>query len=85
MPTTFELLAFGGVSKRIQENAKRRAEAARERERSARQRALANEERGERELARLHGNSAELQADAASAAETLLGLDRQAEGDHLRD
>jgi hypothetical protein len=34
-------------------------------------------------MARLHRRAAELQADAASDAETLLELDRQVEGDQL--
>ena len=71
------------VSKRIQENAKDRARAAREREQHARQRARANEKRGNENLARLHRNSADLQADAAADAEALLELDRQIEGDQL--
>jgi hypothetical protein len=73
------------VSKRRQENAKARAEAARDRERNARERARLNEERGDDKMARLHQDSAERQADAASDAETLIELDRQIEGDQLGD
>jgi hypothetical protein len=34
-------------------------------------------------MARLHDDAAELQADAASDAESLIELDRQIEGDQL--
>ncbi|MGN6168668.1 MAG: hypothetical protein ACTHQQ_10935 [Solirubrobacteraceae bacterium] len=71
------------MSERIQENAKDRARAAHQRAQRARKRASANEQRGNEELARLHRQSAELQADAASDAETLLELDQQIEGDQL--
>jgi hypothetical protein len=71
------------MSERIQKNAKHRADAARQREQNARQRARSNEERGDLEMARLHRNSADLQADAAVDAETLLELDREVEGDQL--
>ena len=71
------------MSERIQENAKDRARAAHERELDARQRTRANEQRGNETLARLHRNSAELQADDASAAEALLELDQQIEGAQL--
>ena len=73
------------MSKQRQENAKARATAARDRERNAWERARLNEERGDHELARLHHHAAELQADAASDAETLIELDRQIEGDQLGD
>lgn len=65
------------MSERIQENAKERGDAARQREQDARQRARSNEERGDLEMGRLHRNSAELQADAASDAKTLFELDRK--------
>ncbi len=73
------------MSRRIQQNADARARAAREREEKARQRALRNEQEENHELARLHRNAAELQADAAADAETLLELDQKVEGDRLDD
>ena len=72
-----------GVSERRQKKAQERVEAARERERKARLRARVTEEHGNPTVARLHRKSAELQADAASDAETLLKLDQQIEGDQL--
>jgi hypothetical protein len=71
------------MSKRIQQNAQDRVAAAHQREQNARERARVNESRGNRTMARLHRDSAELQADAASAAKTLLELDKQIEGDQL--
>lgn len=73
------------MSERIQKEAKQRADAAHQREANARQRARENEERGQPGMARLHRNSADLQADAASDAETLLDLDKEAEGDQLEE
>jgi hypothetical protein len=73
------------VSKQRQQNARARAKAAREREQNARERARRNEERGDPEMARLHDHAAELHADAASDAETLIELDRQIERDQLGD
>lgn len=74
---------FGCMSKRIQENAKKRADAARQRERNARERERLSEARGNQTQARLHRSSAELHADAAVHAETLLDLDQDIEGDQL--
>jgi aminoglycoside phosphotransferase (APT) family kinase protein len=74
-----------GVSRRIQQNALDRGRAAREREKNARERARVRAESGDHDIARLHLRSAELQADAASDADTLLELDQQVEGDQLQD
>jgi hypothetical protein len=71
------------MSERIQQNATKRVQAARRREQNARERAQANEDRGNAENAHRHRVSAELQADAASDAETLLELDKHIEGDRL--
>jgi hypothetical protein len=71
------------MSKRIQENAKKRAVAARERERNTRERERQSKARGNQREARLHRNSAELHADAAADAETFLELDQEIEGDQL--
>lgn len=58
----------------------RARDAAQRRERKARERARAGEERGLPSIARLHRKSAELQADAAADAKTLLELDEEIEG-----
>jgi nucleotide-binding universal stress UspA family protein len=71
------------VSKQRQKKAQALAKAAREREQNARERARRNQEHGDPEMARLHDHAAELHADAASDAETLIELDRQIEGDQL--
>jgi hypothetical protein len=71
------------MSKRLQQRAKDRADAARRREQTTRERARHSEARGDRMAARLHNYSAELQADAAADAETLLELDQELEGDQL--
>jgi hypothetical protein len=71
------------MSKRIQQNAQDRVDAAHQREQNARERARVNEARGNRTMARVHRDSAEHQADAASSAESLLNLDRHIEGDQL--
>ena len=69
------------MSELIQRKADEQANARRQREKSARERAEANRQRGERILARLHDEAADLQADAAEDAERLAEADRQAEGD----
>jgi hypothetical protein len=71
------------MSEQIQRNAHNRADAARDREERARERARANRERGEDQMARIHQATAELHADAATAADTLLELDQALEGDQL--
>ncbi len=67
----------------IAAESKDRADGARTRERNTRERARRSEGRGDHMGARLHRNSAELQADAAAGAETLLELDQEIEGDQL--
>lgn len=73
------------MSERVQRDAKARAEAAHERESRARERARLNRERGDEASARRHDQSAELQADAAKDAETILKLDQELDGDQLGD
>ena len=67
---------------------KERADAARKRERNTRERntrerARRSEARGDRMAARLQRNTAELHADAAANADTLIELDQEIEGDQL--
>lgn len=71
------------MSKRVQQRAKARADAARERERNAREGRSTATNRGRHTEARVHRNSAELHADAAADAETLIELDQEVGGDHL--
>jgi len=73
------------MSRRLQKAAKERADAAREREGNARARAHGSEPSGDRVAATLHRHTAELHADSAATADTLMELDQEIEGDQLDD
>jgi hypothetical protein len=71
------------VSEDIQRRARDRRDAAKRREANARERAQTNRERGDEMLTRLHEDNADLQAQAAQAAERQRLADVELEGERI--
>jgi hypothetical protein len=71
------------VSEEIQRRTRDRRDAAKRREANARERAERSRERGDEMLARIHEDNADMQAEAAEAAERRRLADVEREGERI--